>query len=590
MNNISIPRALRENAFLFVGLAALALVICKAVVDGMALREGFGAKGNDDIMRLLSVRDWLDGQGWFDVRQYRLIPPEGVSLHWSRYIDAGIAAIIVPMSWFFGPETAEQIAVTAWPTLIMVITLSAIGFGTRRVFGVAAACFAMLCTVIWPLTADLHSSAGNLDHHNVQFLMMVFMAFAVIWPSRPIAAGFVGGFAGAFSLAIGLESLVFIVGVGLVVLVRSAFTASNQARHMLIAFCLALGGGSVVLWLGQTGPDIRMTLMCDQLAPPTLSLVVIAMAASLLSVAVARGQARPVLSLGVAVAVTLSGLVLAWPLVGHCLAGPYAQIPPDLQELISSQITEAKPGIVYAISKPAVALVFVLPIFAALISGVLIWAQTRREPMGKPLGLLLVLCFIGVPMMLLQMRTVIISATVVPMIGGAVIAHLGRRYFATRDLKDGLLALVVALTIVSPVTFVQALTPILPSSESTSAAIQDDCRSYTSLNALNDVPPAVILTHINYGPSLMWATHHATLSAPYHRSTDAFMNGIIPFQMDAEDMKAYTLNTPATHLLLCRGYSYQSAFVRGLAMGDTVDWLRPIPLSNDAQMLFEILR
>jgi hypothetical protein len=359
---------------------------------------------------------------------------------------------------------------------------------------------------------------------------------------------------------------------------------------MLIAFCLALGVGSFVLWLGQTGPDTRMTLMCDQLAPPTLSLVAIAMVASLLSVAVARGQARPVLSLGVAVAVTLSGLVLAWPLVGHCLAGPYAQIPPDLQELISSQIVEAKPGVAYAISKPVLSLVFALPIFTALISGGLIWTQTRREPMGKPLGLLLVLGLIGVPVMLLQMRAVTISATVVPMIGGAVIAHLARHYFETRDLKDGLLALLVALVIVSPVTFVQTLAPILPSSESKSAAIQNGCRSYTSLNALNDVPPAVILTHVNYGPSLMWATHHATISAPYHRSADAFMNGIIPFQMGAEDMKAYTLATPATHLLLCRGFSYQSAFARGLATGDTVDWLRPVPLSNDAQMLFEILR
>ncbi|MCG3269068.1 hypothetical protein [Yoonia sp. I 8.24] len=590
MKSTPVLRILRDNAFLLVILAALALVIGKAAVDGMTLREDFGTKGNDDVMRLLSVRDWLAGQGWYEVRQYRLIPPEGVSLHWSRYIDAGIAAIIVPMSWFFSPETAEQIAVTAWPTLIMVLTLLIIGFGTRRVFGVTAACFAMVCTVIWPLTADLHTSAGNLDHHNVQFLMMVIMAFAVIWPSRPIMAGIIGGFAGAFSLAVGLESLVFIVGVGTVLLVHAVFAATRQTRHTLIAFCLALGAGSTVFWLGQTGPDIRMDLMCDQLARPTLSLVAIAMAASLLSVAVAGAQVRPIRSLGVAAVVTAGGLALAWPMLAHCLAGPYAQIPSDLQELISTQITEAKPGIVYAISKPAVALVFVLPIFSALIFGAILWVQTRRDPMGKPIGLLLILCLIGLPMMLLQMRTVIIAASVVPMIGGVVIAHYGRSYFTTRDLKDGLLALVIAILIVSPVTVVQALMPLLPSSNSTAVATQDNCRSYTSLNALNDVPPAVILSHVNYGPSLMWATHHAAISAPYHRSTAAFMNGIVPFQMEAEEMKAYSQNTSATHLLLCRGYSYKSIFVRGLAMGETADWLRPVPLSNDEQMLFEIVR
>jgi hypothetical protein len=43
--------------------------------------------GNDSIMRLLSVRDWLNGQGWFDMSNGRVLPPEGISLHWSRYVD-----------------------------------------------------------------------------------------------------------------------------------------------------------------------------------------------------------------------------------------------------------------------------------------------------------------------------------------------------------------------------------------------------------------------------------------------------------------------------------------------------------------------
>jgi hypothetical protein len=590
MSNISIPRVLRDNAFWIVVLTTVVLVVGKAVVDGLSLREGFGGKGNDDVMRLLTVRDWLAGQGWFDVRQYRLMPPEGVSLHWSRYIDAGIAAILVPLMWVFPVDIAEQIAVTVWPTLIMLITLLAIGFGTRRVFGGAAACFAMLCTVIWPVTADLHSSAGNLDHHNIQFLMMVIMAFAVIWPSRPVAAGTVGGLAGAFSLAVGLESLVFIVGVGMVVLVRASLSATAQARQMLIAFCLTLGVASTVFWLGQTSPATRMDLMCDQLAPPTLALVAIAMAASILSVVVAGGQARPIRSLGVAGVVTVAGLALAWPMLAHCLEGPYAQIPPDLQELISSKITEAKPGIAYAISRPAVALVFVTPILSALIFGGLQWIATHNTPAGKRLGLLLVLCLIGVPMMLLQMRTVIIAATVVPMIGGAVIAHRASSYLATRDLKDGLLALIIALFVISPTTVVLSMGPFLPEGALVDESPEYDCSSFTSLSILNDVPPAVILPHINFGPALMWATHHGSISAPYHRSTDAFMNGIVPFQMDGEGMKTYVQDTPATHLLLCRGYRYAGDFARGLANGDTVDWLRPVPLSSDAQMLFEIVR
>jgi hypothetical protein len=333
-----------------------------------------------------------------------------------------------------------------------------------------------------------------------------------------------------------------------------------------------------------------MESMCDQLGPPTLALVATAVAASILSVVVAGGQARPFRSFGVAAVATGVGLALAWPLVAHCLEGPYAQIPPDLQELISTKITEAKPGVVYAASLPAVALVFAIPVLTVILFGGAQWVGTRNSQLGKKLGLLLVLCLIGVPMMLLQMRTVIISATVVPMIGGAIIAHRARSYLAARDLKDGLLALVVALFVISPMTVVVLLAPLLPDDALSVDSPEYDCSSYTSLSVLNDVPPAVILPQINFGPALMWATHHASISAPYHRSTDAFMNGIVPFQMDAEGMKAYVQDTSATHLLLCRGYKYGGAFARGLAEGDTGDWLRPVPLSSDAQMLFEILR
>ncbi|MGO7426910.1 hypothetical protein ACCT09_45980, partial [Rhizobium ruizarguesonis] len=42
---------------------------------------------NDDGMRLVEVRDFLAGQGWFDLMQYRLGLDGGTLMHWSRLID-----------------------------------------------------------------------------------------------------------------------------------------------------------------------------------------------------------------------------------------------------------------------------------------------------------------------------------------------------------------------------------------------------------------------------------------------------------------------------------------------------------------------
>jgi hypothetical protein len=58
-------------------------------------------------MRFLSVRDWLNGQGWFDMSNNRVLPPEGMSLHWSRYVDLGIAGVIGAASRFSSLRTGR---------------------------------------------------------------------------------------------------------------------------------------------------------------------------------------------------------------------------------------------------------------------------------------------------------------------------------------------------------------------------------------------------------------------------------------------------------------------------------------------------
>ena len=586
---------LKKNAFSAVLIFAVLIAVFKAIVAGFGIHENFAGRGNDSVMRLLTVRDWLAGQGWYDVAQYRLMPPEGVSLHWSRYIDAGMASIIIPASLFLPMTQAEMLAVTVWPTALLIISTLVIGFGTRRVFGAWAACFAMMCTVCWPVLSSTHVSAGDVDHHNVQMLMMTLMAFAVVWPSRPYVAGIVGGLAAAVSLAVGLESLVFIVGLGAVAFVRAAVENARPQRQFLVTFCVSLTIASVVLWLGQTGPAIRMDLMCDQLAPPTLMLVGIACMACIALVLIAQYERGIFVHVGMGVLVVLLGLFLVWPFLSHCMAGPYAQIPDDLRDLIGRQINEAKPAWVYFKANTASALVFALPIFTALIAGSILWfVERKRGDIGRhahaALGTLIIIGLAGLPIMFIQIRAVIIPASVVPMIGGVVITHLMRNYLRTRSLSDGLAGLLVTTAVLGSTVLVKTVEPLLEVRTQPKERPQGDCRSYSSLNTLNEVAPAIILNHVNFGPALIWATHHSVLSAPYHRSTEAFMNGIVPFQLDQDAFKIYVTETKATHLLLCRGFNYQSEYVRGLATGDEADWLRRVPVSNEDQLLFEILR
>src|SRR5918995_457132 len=101
------------------GGSLLALQLC-AVTAGNPLRRGIAwiafsissiAIGNtDDNLRMSQVRALLAGQDWFDLRQYRLNPPYGANIHWSRFVDLPIAAIILALRPFVGGAEAERAA------------------------------------------------------------------------------------------------------------------------------------------------------------------------------------------------------------------------------------------------------------------------------------------------------------------------------------------------------------------------------------------------------------------------------------------------------------------------------------------------
>lgn len=581
---------------LFVALlGAIMIALLKAVVDGIKMEENFSSMGNDDIMRMVMVRDWLAGQDWFDTMQYRLVPPEGVLMHWSRYVDAGIAAFIVPFSYVLPMQTAELIGAAIWPTVIFILTLLVIGLGTKRLFDPVAASFAVMCAIFWPLLSDLHSRAGNLDHHNVQLLMMVILIYAVVWPRRPVAAGITSGLAAAFALSTGLESLLFVAAAGVVLFGRCVFDRRAETQQMLIAFCLVLAGGSVAFWLGLTAPALRGIPVCDQLGTPMLAVIAIAVVAALVPLALRNRIPGAVFQLGATVCLTAIGFAIAWPFLGPCIRGPYGDLPPELQEMISTRVTEAKPFLIYAQTHTEAALTFVVPVVTALIAGsVLWWSRRGRGGFGQTqnaiLGQLLVLGILGFGLIFLQMRTVILVASVVPVIGGVCLAALLDTYLKTRDATKAALMFIVAIAVIAPEIILGPLRPYLEDANNKTETTNTDCRTYGSLVALNEVPAAIILNSTNMGAPLLWATHHSTLAAPYHRSPAAFMNGGLGFLMEETEFEQLARQQGATHILLCANSTYGSAFLTTLAADQTTaDWLRRVPVSADEQRLFEVL-
>ena len=129
-----------EGAVLLIAVWALALF-------ALALSFGINMLSTDDAMRLVEVRDFNAGQGWFDLTQYRLDAPQGVAMHWSRLIDLPLAVMIRLGSLVVTQSTAEQITLALWPSMLLLAFLAGVVSLTRELSGETAARIALVFAV-----------------------------------------------------------------------------------------------------------------------------------------------------------------------------------------------------------------------------------------------------------------------------------------------------------------------------------------------------------------------------------------------------------------------------------------------------------
>src|SRR5262249_34837222 len=107
------------------------LLVASAAASGVLLAERWPEMGHrlfdgDDAMRLVEVREFLAGRGWFDLHEFRLDPPTGYDTHWSRLIDAGLAGLFLAFRPFVSPDLAEVLMRAVWPLLLLLAALGAV--------------------------------------------------------------------------------------------------------------------------------------------------------------------------------------------------------------------------------------------------------------------------------------------------------------------------------------------------------------------------------------------------------------------------------------------------------------------------------
>jgi hypothetical protein len=575
-------------------LAGFALVAVNALKALPQISDLLLNADGDDQMRLVQVRDWLAGQSWFDTRQYRILPPEGISMHWSRYIDAGIAAILLTASSVMPMAQAELAAVILWPSLLACLMVLVLAHGTNRLLGPAAAIGAIAVFLSWGKLGG-EFVAPRIDHHGIQILCATALFYLSLVPGRARLLGAFAGSVTAMSLAIGLEMLPTLATIWGLMALRHAF-GEPKSGDWLLGFGIAISVTAPLLMAGQTPALAWAVPYCDVLAPPVLALGAVGVVATLVPVLAERILTGPVARILVLLAITAVGLWLAFPLLGHCLAGPYSDVPPQVRAIIENNVVEARSATILLANNPdLLARVLAPPVLIAVFALVTaIGLRRRLEPVqSRALLLAFVLLAVGLAFATVQIRAANLMAPAVPFLGGFLV-HAFTLIPRSSILRVPAVMLLVAVlpTSVEKVAtrlLRPSVAPVVASASPTVTVPTTDCRTAPAMAEIASLPTSILFSTLNLGPAILTYTPHSATSAGYHRNPAAFWNGIGAFESEAT-LKDAVIKSGADFLIICAGGAMErtSPLLTALQAGELPDWLSDATSGRQLVRVFQV--
>lgn len=591
---------------LWVGIALYFLSVRQGNIHWFTLGD------TDDNIRYLQVKDWLAGQGWFDLRQYRLNPPLGANIHWSRLVDLPIAGLMLVGRLFLSEGEADRWACAIAPLLPLLPLMLGLAFITRRLSKPGSG--AWIIAALGPLGAPMGLGMFmplRIDHHGWQLALAVTMLAGIV-DRKWLRGGVVAGLSSALSVAIGMEMIVYLAGAGALIGLRWVF--KEGAARRMVPYALSLGGGTGLLYLGFASYANRVPT-CDALSPiwvATLGLC----AGGMMLLALLPLHRWP---LRLAAGALVGGAIGAfayhnWP---QCFTGAY-QISPELQKLWLVNIREAKP--ITAQSLSAAIPMMALPVagtLAALAGCIAVRRDTERLWAWATVALM---TLFAMALMFWQIRAgpaaQLLAIPAVAWAGYAALEALvaGRPWQRALALLAGA---AIVLSFASDPLYpayaalgrMTGLTP--PPSAKADAAAQRRkdflkrvrranarCRTLPALEVLNQLPPATIMTLVDLGPRLIATTHHSAIAGPYHRNGDAILDLHHAYDGSADTFRAVARKHHATYFLLCpdfpEGTVYRARSPKGmyarLEHGEIPSWMHAVTLQTTINLPYRVYR
>ncbi|WP_075639219.1 hypothetical protein [Rhizobium oryziradicis] len=560
------------------------LVIAIILVVRLSFAQDYVGADNDDAMRLVEVRDFLAGQGWFDMMQYRLGLLPGTLMHWSRLIDFPIAILIRLSSLWFAPQTAEAVALAIWPLLWIAPVMVSLGLTAQKLGGRVALHVALGLTGLYLLTSN-RFLPGSIDHHNVQIALVAFLAMVLSVSTSSLVYA-AAGVACALALAIGAETTPIIAVACLIVAINWGVAGkAMQARAASFSWALALFVS--LFFVGTVPPAHYLVVTCDNLSFGYYALT--AMGGGLLcltSVAASRlslpYRLASLLLIGVVVGVS------ALKIAPQCLGNPLANLDPMLVTLWLNNVGEAMSFLAIARREPPELGAFYAVGFLALL--VCCWRIWRKDR-AAPHMVLALLLGISWAVSLIQVRGNMFAnmLAIVPL--SLLIADLREtmqrqpRHISSQLIYIASILLSVPALWAVVGVFVSQGPQALKSRSSTTQAATDQCKSTQALSQLAGLPATTVAASSEIGTAILRFTQHRVLTAPYHRNQGGMLTELHIGLSTPKDAHSFLRGAGVGILAFCPSDAQTKQLITlksdglyaALARGAVPDYLDPLP-------------
>jgi hypothetical protein len=541
------PRAtaiLHQPNFAVLLLAAWLIIAIELLVQYWT-QTGVTLNDTDDAMRLVQLRAWLAGQGWFDLHEPRVQPPTGYDPHWSRLIDAGLAGVYLPLRLVFDAPLAERLMRAMWPMLWLVPTIAGSAATAWRLAGREAALIVLMFAVL-ALPAFQQFAPGRIDHHNVQIAIAVLAVAATAWSDR---ARWCAGAAGALTgvgLAIGLEGVPFLVLCGAFFALR--YILDRAAGKLLRAYGFAAAASTVLAFVVNVSPSQWSQSACDTLAINSAAAVAVA-TLGLALVTLCRDHRMLARAVLVAMATLEAAAVFALT-EPFCLLGPYAMMDPAVKPLWLAHVSEMQPLLSVFRENPLSGLaVSLFPAAGAIAMLALAASRDMRSDFGFWIAGAALLLALAVTVAAVKGYSYAMWLAMAP------VAAMALRLSALLRLRSLVPRFIVGLLFAPAVLTAGAISVAEAAgwnrTDRPERPERQACFRSGSYGALAQLPTGLVVADIDYGPFILALTPHAVLAAPYHRLSPGVTQAHRVFASPPNQARRLLRRVHANYVVLC---------------------------------------